>query len=221
MSTASVKSQLALKWSIDDLAKRGKLRLWTFTLPCVLPIDLACKRWSDLCRDLVKECNFTGVRVFELHETHGLHVHVVTCEYYPVARFREIARRNGWGRIHVCRCNAEPYYIAKYVSKGKREGAFDGRRLWAAFGCFAKGVSTRVMDVESTGGKSVVYRVVESEPWLMRHRARGGRLMGPEWQNYIRRCNHHLHSWLRGPITSAQDYAEGVAGAQVQLTLSL
>jgi|GEM_PF-4834486 len=188
MSVARVKSKLALQWSIDQLALGGKLRMWTFTLPVVQDVKDSCHDWSTLCRALVDEVGFTGVRVFELHEYHGLHVHVVVNQFYPVTRLRAIARSYGWGRVHVKRCQKQPYYVAKYVSKSQREGAFRGRRLWATFGT-CKAEMTRVKDIETTSGKSFAYRSVEKEPWLKRARAEakltgGGKLRGVNWQRY-------------------------------------
>ncbi len=196
MSSARVKSKLALQWSIDTLSEQGKLRMWTFTLPVCLPVPVACRRWSEFSRALVKELNFQGVRVFELHELHGLHVHCVVNNFYPVARLRAIAQAHGWGRIHVQRCQRAPYYVAKYVSKGQRDGAFKGRRLWASFGA-VRMVLDRVKDVVGHSGRGECFQRVEKHPWLIKHRQECGKLRGLAWSLYIRECYEELHAWVR------------------------
>ena len=75
-----------------------------------------------------------GLRVFELHEEHGLHVHLVTNSFIDVSRARALAEKAGWGRIHVKRIPAERVsYLAKYLSKERVE-CLKRWRLWAAFG---------------------------------------------------------------------------------------
>ena len=132
---AAGRSAAALRFTIDRMAEGGRiLRMWTFTLPVLLDVPVACRSWSALLKRLRSELGFLGVRVFELHEEHGLHVHCVTNEYYRVNDVRAICSAMGWGRVHVCRVTKAPYYVAKYVSKAARLGAFEGRRLWASFG---------------------------------------------------------------------------------------
>ena len=59
--------------------------------------------------------------IFEMHKTHGLHVHRVTNRFIDVNKARELAQQAGWGRIHVKRMPAEhASYLAKYLSKGRR-----------------------------------------------------------------------------------------------------
>jgi len=203
MSMARVRSKLALRWGIDQLRDKGSLRMWTFTLPVVLDIPVACCRWSDLCHALVSEAGFSGVRVFELHKSHGLHVHVITNQYYSVSRFRAIALRFGWGRIHVQRCNKEPYYVAKYVSKGFRDGCFIGRRLWASFG-ECRGYLTKCRDVVIETAKGSAFRSIEKREWLRRYRADvGGHLRGANYSRYIREGFEELHKWVCVPVADA------------------
>ena len=206
MSMARVKSKLALRWGIDQLRDKGSLRMWTFTLPVVLDIPIACCRWSDLCHALVAEVGFSGVRVYELHKDHGLHVHVVTNQYYPVQRLRAIALRFGWGRIHVQRCNKEPYYISKYVSKGFREGCFVGRRLWASFGD-CRSYLTKCRDVVVESAKGAAFRGLEGRAWLRKCREAGGRLRGSDYSRYIREGFKELHDWICFPVADAASAA--------------
>jgi hypothetical protein len=88
------------------------------------PPDPLKRRWPNL-REL---------RVFELHKTHGLHVHLVTTRWIDVNEARELAAQAGWGRIHVLRIPAERAgYLGKYLSKQRPE-CFKNWRLWAGFG---------------------------------------------------------------------------------------
>jgi hypothetical protein len=82
------------------------------------------RRWPKLC----------GLRVFELHQYHGLHVHLVTNHWIDVNEARELAHKAGWGRIHVKQIPTESAaYLGKYLSKSRPE-CFRGWRLWAGFG---------------------------------------------------------------------------------------
>ncbi len=72
--------------------------------------------------------------MFELHEEHGLRVHLVTNQFINVNRARELATQAGWGRIHVTRMPSEHAgYLAKYLSKERPE-CLHRWRLWAGFG---------------------------------------------------------------------------------------
>ena len=82
------------------------------------------RRWPEAC----------GLRVFELHKEHGLHVHLLADKRIDVNRCRQLAKRSGWGRIHVIVIPKErAAYLAKYLSK-ERPPAFRRWRLWAGFG---------------------------------------------------------------------------------------
>lgn len=75
-----------------------------------------------------------GLRVFEMHKEHGLHVHLLTNKRIDVNECRKLSKRSGWGRIHVKRIpKSDTPYLAKYLSKERPE-AFKGWRLWAGFG---------------------------------------------------------------------------------------
>jgi beta-propeller uncharacterized protein DUF5122 len=63
-----------------------------------------------------------GIRVFELHQEHGLHVHLVTTSFIDVNRARLLAEKAGWGRIHVKRIPSERVtYLTKYLTKERPE----------------------------------------------------------------------------------------------------
>lgn len=128
-------TQQALRFQIDRLAEIGTLYFWTFTFRGVHSVSDACGRWSGCNADLVRELPaWVGVRVFEMHETHGLHIHCIVAGRVPVARIRAISCLWGFGRIHVQRVERNPYYVAKYTTKAGRPECLTGRRIWAAFG---------------------------------------------------------------------------------------
>lgn len=129
------RSEAAFRLSCERLAEMGQVYLWTFTFAEVLAIKDTRKRWNHFLtlirRRWPEAC---GLRVFEMHETHGLHVHLLTNEYIDVNKCRLLAERAGWGRIHVERTDkGGMHYLAKYLSK-ERVRAFKGWRLWAGFG---------------------------------------------------------------------------------------
>lgn len=129
------KTQVAFQMSTERLAERGRLYFWTFTFAETIDIDQGRARWNHFLtlmrRRWPKMC---GLRVFELHKTHGLHVHLVTDGYLDVNQARSMATQSGWGRIHVKRIPAQKAgYLGKYLSK-ERPACFKGWRLWAGFG---------------------------------------------------------------------------------------
>lgn len=129
------KSEAAFLLSCDRLATQGGLYFWTFTFAEVLDLVDTRKRWNHLLtlirRQWPEAC---GLRVFELHKEHGLHVHLLTNKRIDVNECRKLAKRSGWGRIHVMRMPKDrTHYLAKYLSK-ERPQAFKRWRLWAGFG---------------------------------------------------------------------------------------
>jgi hypothetical protein len=109
------------------------------------------RRWPNLC----------GLRVFELHESHGIHVHLITNRWVDVHEARTMARQAGWGRIHVQRIPIErAAYVAKYLSKD-RPHCLRRWRLWAGFG---KWDWTRVKDLVFDCRFSRIYRACKE--WL-------------------------------------------------------
>ncbi len=129
------KSEAAFLLSCDRLAKQGRLYFWTFTFAEVLDLVATRKRWNHLLTLLRRQWpEACGLRIFELHMEHGLHVHLLTNKRIDVNEFRKLSKRSGWGRIHVMRIPKERTpYLAKYLSK-ERPKALKGWRLWAGFG---------------------------------------------------------------------------------------
>jgi hypothetical protein len=131
--------------------------MWTFTFKDVLNVKDTRKKWNYLLTLLLRAWPLLqGVRVFELHEEHGLHVHLVTNSFIDVNRARVLAEKAGWGRIHVKRIpGGRVSYLAKYLSKDRPE-CLKRWRLWAGFG--ANWEWTKVKDVISDSLFSRIYR---------------------------------------------------------------
>ena len=128
------KSKAAFLFASQTLGKQ-RLYLWTFTFRELLAVKETRKRWNHLLTLLLRQCpNLQGLRVFELHREHGLHVHLVTNQFIDVNRARELAIKAGWGRIHVTPMPSEHCgYLAKYLSKERPDCLYHWR-LWAGFG---------------------------------------------------------------------------------------
>lgn len=159
------KTQVAFQMSVERLAERGRLYFWTFTFKEKLDIIETRKRWNHLLT-LMKQTwpKMCGLRVFELHKSHGLHVHLLTDRFIDVNRARELAKRAGWGRIHVKRIPASKAgYLGKYLSK-ERPPCFKRWRLWATFG--KEWSPTKVADLEKRSAFGTVYRhFAEAHEW--------------------------------------------------------
>jgi len=141
------KSRIAFKFNVERLFEGAEsgVYFWTSTFVKVLTVKEASKRWSAFSKELVRELKVYGVRVYELHDEHGLHVHWLANRFLPVQIVRAIALRHGFGRIHVKRCGKwVADYLAKYLSKEVRAGCLKGKRLWATFG---DAIWTRVKDI--------------------------------------------------------------------------
>lgn len=128
------KSKQAFLFSAERLAEHG-LYMWTLTFREVLAVKDTRKRWNHLLTLMKRRWpDLCGLRVFELHKMHGLHVHLVTNRRIDVNEVRRLANHAGWGRVHVQRIPPDrAAYLAKYLGK-KRPEAFHGWRLWGAFG---------------------------------------------------------------------------------------
>jgi len=115
------KSRQAFLFSTQTLGKHS-LYMWTFTFAEVLDIKDTRKRWNYLLTLLRRRWpDLCGLRVFELHQSHGLHVHLVTNRFIDVNEARKLSNKAGWGRIHVARISTEKsVYLAKYLPIDQR-----------------------------------------------------------------------------------------------------
>lgn len=138
----SLRSKVALESNVQMLFENEKrVYFWTFTLPSKMHPSEATVLWRPLCRDLVRNLGMSGVRVFELHPSgHGLHVHLACNQSVWVGNVRVLAKKHGFGRIHV-----EEFgqygdcagYMGKYFSKQAKywQGyKLVGIRWWSTFG---------------------------------------------------------------------------------------
>jgi hypothetical protein len=155
------KSKAAFQFAAQTLGQQS-LFMWTFTFKEVLDIKDTRKRWNYLLTLLRRTWpKLAGLRVFELHDTHGLHVHLITNRWIDVNQARVLAKKAGWGRIHVMRTPPErASYLAKYLGKERPE-CFKGWRLWAGFGDWKW---TKVKDVFFDCAFTRIYRACKA--WL-------------------------------------------------------
>lgn len=174
-------------------AGSGGHRLRFLTLTTRSPVGRGIGGLWNHFRTLCKRAGIPieGVRVFELHKFddlgrgHGMHAHAVLTRYVAIQLVRRLARRAGFGRVHieVIPTHAAVRYLSKYVSKQlsptkDREGFetlkqarlpwLKGMRLWACVGlrrnwprpCWA----VRVMDCTRRSGYGEFVRWVLRSP---------------------------------------------------------
>lgn len=153
------KSKAAFLFSAERLAEKG-LYMWTFTFAEVLDIKATRKRWNHFLTLMKRRWpDLCGLRVFELHESHGLHVHLITNRFVDVNECRPMAKKAGWGRIHVQRVSEErAKYLAKYLSK-QREPCLKRWRLWGSFGDWER---SKVKDIELDSPRARIYKRCKS-----------------------------------------------------------
>jgi len=138
---------------IEEAVKnKRKVYFWTFTFRECTTVAEGSKKWSELLQALKRNfVRIAGVRRYELHPGgHGLHIHCLFDSRLDVNQVRPIAKKLGFGRIHVMKVEGSDAkkhatYIAKYLSKGDRPFCFKGRRLWANIGEY---VGYKVKDCE-------------------------------------------------------------------------
>lgn len=140
------KSAFTFKSSCEnfiELAEKNGRRVyfWTFTFKECTTVKEGSKKWTQLLQALKRNFfRIAGVRRFELHPGgHGLHIHCLFDARLDVNKVRPIAKKFGFGRIHVVRVAAtdakkQASYLAKYLSKSDRPFCFKHRRLWANIG---------------------------------------------------------------------------------------
>ncbi len=139
----------AFDFTCERLFKRCKqVYFWTFTFKSVpLTDDFAMEDWATLRKRLVKKFpSLIGVRVCELHRSHGIHFHVLLSEPVPIHCLRQMMYGSGrvigrnryldFGRLSVSRCDVgTAQYLAKYLRKSYvRTHWFGRRRRWGIVG---------------------------------------------------------------------------------------
>ena len=158
------KTSLAFQMSADRLFMYcNEVYFWTFTFRQVpRNDDWAMWQWANLMRAF-KTCFplHKGVRVVELHETHGIHYHALINRRIAMDVIRRIAYPFGFGVMWVEHCdNGTAGYLAKYLTKSYRaENHFTkGRRRWGNIGRWANcKVRDLIMETSFTRSKSTLY----------------------------------------------------------------
>jgi hypothetical protein len=154
------KSQLAFLWSAERLFQMSKeVYFWTWTFINVPSSDDAAMEDFDCANTRLQHHfpNMRGLRVCELHRSHGIHFHLLLNIRIPIRRLKEILwgsymlnrkpRYLDFGRMSVTRCDMETAgYMAKYMTKEYRQSHWFGRRRrWGAMGGYE---ANKVNDVE-------------------------------------------------------------------------
>src|SRR5438874_8375514 len=121
------KSEAAFLFASQTLGKQ-RLYLWTFTFGELLAVKETRKRWNHLLTLLLREWpNLQGLRVFELHEEHGLHVHLVTNQFIDVNRAWELAPRLTGAEFMLRQCRVNIQGIWRSICrKNGRDVCFGG-----------------------------------------------------------------------------------------------
>jgi len=128
-----------------------KIYFWTFTFIDV-PIndELANDDWHTLHHRMRRVWpNLKGLKVTELHRSHGIHYHALVNMRIPIERVKRLARGSGalfgdkryldFGRMEVKRCDRDAVaYLTSYLRKGYKAkyNVYAGRR-WGTIGGFA------------------------------------------------------------------------------------
>ena len=73
-----MKSQTAFEYTIRKMEAEESCSFGMFTFRDVHSLKSAMALWNEFLTILKRKIGFRGVRVLELHDEHGVHVHVVT-----------------------------------------------------------------------------------------------------------------------------------------------
>jgi len=154
------RTKAAFLFSCDRFfAKHKKVYFWTVTFKSV-PIndEAAMEEWQLLRRRLHWIFpKVEGLRVCELHRSHGIHFHFLINIRIPVRRMKRIAHGSGrlvgrncyldFGRMWAVTCDkGTANYLSKYLTKSYRQNnEFGGRRRWGTIGGFKQ---TKCKDIE-------------------------------------------------------------------------
>ncbi len=140
------KSHAAFTFSCETLFRQyEKVYFWTFTCKKVHPIW----RYGPIFHAFWHELQHAyggilqGVRVYELHNTHGIHWHCLLNYRMSVREVRRIGEKYGLGRNHVVVADSGAVgYMAKYLAKER--ASLKGLSKWRTLGGFR---GTKVKDI--------------------------------------------------------------------------
>ena len=154
------KSEVAFLLSCEKLFEEEKeVYFWTFTFVKVMPdwwISRTFGEFMRALRDIYKD-GIRGVKVIELHQTHGVHYHALLNKRIYAGMVRRVGRRYGSGRVHVKRANKGAVgYMVKYLSKQfrKENKFFSGAARWGTIGTF-RGVKVGDIELENNYTRAV------------------------------------------------------------------
>jgi hypothetical protein len=131
----SARSKAAFQFSAERLG--SKLYFWTFTYKELHELKLARELWGKCLKEIKRNFpKLAGLRVFELHDRRGLHIHMLTNRFIWIETMKKMGKSYGFGRIEAKRADEGSIkYLAKYLNK-EREECMKSARLWSAFGDF-------------------------------------------------------------------------------------
>lgn len=154
------RSEAAFRFSAAKLFEvYGEIYFWTFTFRDVMPDWWYANTWSRFVRQLCDLYGGTlhGLKVIELHQSHGIHYHALLNKRVWVGEVRRIAKRYGIGHVDVERADRGSIaYLAKYVSKqfkGERK-FFSGCSRWGTVGGF-RGVKCKSVVIDSVYHRAI------------------------------------------------------------------
>ncbi|MBI3417228.1 MAG: hypothetical protein HY043_18210 [Verrucomicrobia bacterium] len=154
------KSEAAFRLSAGKFfAETRRIYFWTFTVKRVLADWHYAQLWARFVRELEDVYGGTvqGVKVVELHKSHGIHWHALLNRRIDVREVRRIGAQFGIGRVHVKLANhGSISYLAKYVSKQfKRSQKLHAHcARWGTVGGF-RGVRVQDIEVDSVFHRAV------------------------------------------------------------------
>jgi len=136
------------------LEQNERLYFWTFTFTEAQNDYVAMSAWSLLWRKIARHfCGeVQGVRVTELHKTHGIHHHAIINRRLSVGELRRFSKRYGFGRVQVERATESDFhYLAKYLTKDA-EPLQRGMRRWRCLNL--RGVTNASLECVSIGARA-------------------------------------------------------------------
>jgi len=117
-----------------------ELYFWTWTFRQVPYTDAwAMWQYNFFIRKITRAFPLLkGVRISELHKSHGIHFHALVNTRIPIERLKRLGWPHGFGRVSVQRADMGSIeYLAKYLTKQYRnENDFGRRRRWGTIGGF-------------------------------------------------------------------------------------
>lgn len=143
------KTAYAFTFTAERLAAwYPRIYFWTLTFREVPYNDVrAMSDWALFRRRLCHRYpSLKGVRVCELHKSHGIHFHLLLNLRISLDDMNKLGHPLGLGRMSVSEADKNCIgYLAKYLTKQYRnEFDFGGRRRWGTIGGFKP---CRVRDV--------------------------------------------------------------------------